>query len=107
MTIYDLIFFSPFAVLVYGIWQHNNISIFAIRAASQYCKKVGVQLLDQNVILTRITIGRSSRSLFALRREYTFEFSSVGDFRYRGKIVLLGKREENIELAPFKSHIES
>jgi hypothetical protein len=107
MNIYDLIIASPFITIAYGIWQHNNVSILAKQTARKHCQQVGVQLLDQNILLKRIRIARSPHSLFALKRIYGFEFSSIGDFRYQGSIVLLGKRTQSIELEPFKMHSES
>jgi hypothetical protein len=103
LTIYDLIFFSIIAFVAYGIWQHNNISLLARAAAKRHCGKEGIQLLDQNVVLKRIGIAKSHRSLFAIKREYVFEFSSVGDYRYKGDIVMHGKVLAHIELAPFKT----
>ena len=103
LTIYDLIFFSVIAFACYSIWQHNNISLFARAAAKRHCEKEGVQLLDQNVILKRTGITKSHRSLFAIKRKYAFEFSSVGDYRYKGSIVMHGKLLAHIELAPFKT----
>ena len=103
LTIYDLIFFSIIAFSAYGIWQHNNISLLARAAAKRHCAKEGIQLLDQNVILKRIGIAKSHRSLFAIKREYAFEFSSVGDYRYKGDIIMHGNLLANIELAPFKT----
>lgn len=103
MTIYDLISFSLVAILIYAIWQHNNISLLARASAKRHCEKEGVQLLDQNVILTRVGMAKSHRSLFAIKREYAFEFSSVGDYRYKGKVVMHGKLLAHIELSPFKT----
>jgi hypothetical protein len=103
MTIYDLIFFSIIVMLTYGVWQHNNISLLARSAARRHCEREGVQLLDQNVILQGMGIVRSHRALFAIKRDYAFEFSSVGDYRYKGKVVMHGNLLAHIELAPFKS----
>jgi len=102
MTIYDL--FLPFFLVIaaYAIWQHNNISMIARYAAKRYCDQEGVQLLDQNVVLRKLSIAPSPNTLLAFRRKYTFEFSSVGDVRYPGHIQLLGQYIENIELSPYK-----
>jgi hypothetical protein len=103
MSIYELIAIAPLIIFAYLIWQHNNISIIARNLTRHHCEKAGVQLLDQNVILNRIRIKTSPHSLLALQRHYAFEFSSVGDYRYKGMIRLLGKRMEKIELEPFKT----
>jgi len=49
-----------------------------------------------------IGITRSSQSLFALKRSYRFEFSTVGDIRYSGIIILKGLQVSHIELEPHK-----
>ncbi len=102
MTITDLFLAAPLAIIAYFIWQHSNVSHTARNAAKQYCDKEGVQLLDQTVILKGISLRRSSRSLFTLRRQYGFEFSSVGDHRYKGSVYLYGSRVQGVELEPFK-----
>lgn len=90
-------------LLAYSIWQHLDARRLAQRSAKNYCDKVGVQFLDQNVILRGLSIARSPRSLFALRRQFGFEFSSVGDRRYIGFITLLGQRVVDVELEPYKT----
>jgi hypothetical protein len=103
MSVYELISITPLIGVAYLIWQHNNISLIARNLTREHCEKVGVQLLDQNVILKRIRIKTSPYSLLALQRHYAFEFSSIGDYRYKGVIHLLGKRMVRIELEPFKT----
>ncbi len=102
MTLNDLFFVSLLTGVAYIVWLHINMSRIARNSARRYCEKMDVQFLDQNVILKRISIKRSSHSLFAFQRQYNFEFSSVGDSRYKGVITLTGNRVESIELPPFK-----
>lgn len=102
MTINDLFLLALLFILAYILWSHANMSTIAIQAARKRCEQEGVQLLDQNVILKRLSIRPSPYSLLAIKRQYVFEFSSVGDKRYQGHIYLLGKRVDSIELAPFK-----
>lgn len=107
MNIYDLIAITPFIFLAYGIWQHNNISLLARSVAKRHCDQANVQLLDDNVLLKRLSICRSRHSLFAFKRLYRFEFSSLGDFRYQGNVTFVGKRMHHIELEPFKMEYRS
>ncbi len=103
MTIYDIIFWFVLAGIAYAIWNHNNISIIARRATKHHCDRVGVQLLDQNIVLKRIAIRPSANALLVLERQYRFEFSSVGDRRYKGLTLLLGNKVQHIELEPYKT----
>ncbi|MGH1486052.1 MAG: DUF3301 domain-containing protein [Cellvibrionaceae bacterium] len=104
MTLNDIFLFTLVAIVVYFFWTHANMSRVARAAARRYCEKEGVQFLDQNVLLKNISIKPSPHSLFALRRAYRFEFSSVGDTRYEGNIFLMGNRIEHIELQPYKTY---
>jgi len=103
MNIYDLIIFSLVILAIAAVINHINISRFASRAAKRHCEQHNLQLLDQNVVLKRLWLRRSSQQLFAIERTYRFEFSSIGDHRYGGKLVLLSKRLDHIELDVYKT----
>lgn len=103
MTLFDIALLFFFILLAYGFWRHADASRLARASAKKYCDKTGVQFLDQSVVLDGVTIGRSSQSLFLLKRRYTFEFATTGDRRYKGKITLHGLRVADIELAPYKT----
>ncbi|WP_075186478.1 DUF3301 domain-containing protein [Teredinibacter haidensis] len=102
MTLYDLAITLIALLLGIAFWQHLGISQRAFRVAKSHTEKNGVTLLDQSIVLRKIALCRSSHSLFAFKRNYSFEFSSVGDVRYRGQITMLGKRLKRIELEPFR-----
>jgi len=102
MTIYDLIWFGLAGLALFGLWQHMNVSRQARHIAAQHCQARQVLLLDQSVLLAKVSICRSKSSLFAIQRHYTFEFSTVGDVRYPGEIAFEGKRLTRIELQPHK-----
>ncbi len=104
ISIYDFILLSCAVSIVLAIRHHNNISILATQAAINYCQLAGVQILDHNTLFKGFKIRRSSNSLCCLERTYQFEFSSVGDQRYKGIIVMLGKQSKTIELDAFKTN---
>lgn len=103
MTIYDLIFVFFLAGIAALIWQHAAISRRAYGAAKQHADKQGVVLLDQSVLLRKVRLVASRHSLFAIERQYKFEFSTVGDTRYRGSVIFNGPRLQKVELQPFKT----
>lgn len=103
MNLGDIALFFLLALLAYMVWKHLDASRIAKYSAKKYCDKHDVQFLDQNVILKGLGITTSSHSLFVFKRHYSFEFSSVGDRRYRGDIYLLGQRVVHIELEPYKT----
>lgn len=103
MTLSTLAVWLLFITFLWLFWHHLSISQRAYRAAKQRTEEIGVVLLDQSVILRKVTLRRSTHSLFALQRRYDFEFSSIGDVRYPGYIVFTGKRLQKIHLAAFRT----
>ncbi|WP_370979792.1 DUF3301 domain-containing protein [Agaribacterium sp. ZY112] len=102
MTIHDLIIIFIIAMLAYLVWLHLEVSNLARAAATKRCKESDLVLLDQSVILNSISLKKSKFSLFAVERKYHFEFSSIGDTRYRGEVVFLGRRLQFVGLQPYK-----
>jgi hypothetical protein len=62
--------------------------------ARRICADARVQLLDQTVSLRQVRFVRT-RTGFALRRRYGFEFSVDGTSRERGSISLVGRELES------------
>jgi hypothetical protein len=62
----------------------------ATAAAREHCRQHGLMFLDDTVVLKRLSVRRNSDGRIVLQRRYRFEFSSDGDLRYSGEIVLSG-----------------
>ncbi|WP_323844881.1 DUF3301 domain-containing protein [Microbulbifer magnicolonia] len=69
------------------------------RAATDHCRQLGVQLLDDTVALARTRLKRDGRGQVRLQRSYEFEFTSTGEHRYSGIAVLHGRRITQIQLS--------
>jgi len=82
-------------------WHHLGIRQYALQSARQITQKAGVQLLDQSIYLRKIRLAKSSSSLLALERSYEFEFSTRGDRRFLGWVVMRGRRMERSELQAY------
>ncbi len=106
MTLSNLFYLFIVVLVAYALWNHLNVSRTARMFAKKHCESLGVQFLDQNIILRKLSLHRSPHSVFAIGRSYTFEFSSIGDRRYPGEIFLIGNRLKTIELAPYKAVID-
>ncbi len=83
-------------------WQSGLFKGRARELAAAHCRQLGLQLLDQSMVITAIRpiLGRGGRIEF--RRTYQFEFSSTGDRRYHGQLVMQAMRLESIELEAYK-----
>lgn len=97
---------EPFLILVLILagaywWQAAALKEFAYETVRRHCRAQEVQLLDDCIALTRVTLCREDGKL-NLSRTYQFEFSSTGDDRYGGSIRLIGRRIVSIEMAPYR-----
>lgn len=83
-------------------WQSGLFKGKARQLAVEHCRQLDLQLLDQSMVITGFWPVRTSLGNIAFRRTYQFEFSSTGDQRYRGRVVLEGMTLKSIELEAYK-----
>jgi hypothetical protein len=83
-------------------WQSGMFKGRARELAIAHCRQLGLQLLDQSMVITGIWPARSDSGKIEFRRTYQFEFSSIGDRRYQGLLVMQGMRLKSIELETYK-----
>jgi len=95
------------SLLVFGGWywlSAREIKDVALKAVKTYCKDVDVELLDESVVLRGFWFKRDKLGKMHLWRSYIFEFSSTGDDRYKGKVILLGNNIESVQLDAHRLH---
>lgn len=83
-------------------WQSGIFKGRARAFAIEHCQQLGLQLLDQSMVITGIWPALSDNGRIEFRRTYQFEFSSIGDRRYQGRLVMQGMRLKSIELETYK-----
>jgi hypothetical protein len=83
-------------------WQSGLFKGRARELATAHCRQLGLQLLDQSMVITGIRPALSGSGKIVFRRTYQFEFSSIGDRRYQGLLVMQGMRLKSIELETYK-----
>lgn len=59
---------------------------------------MSLQFLDESVGLRALWLKRDDNGQLRVWRRYLFEFSSTGEDRYRGKVIMLGLRITHTEL---------
>jgi len=90
------------AFVLAAAFYHADLHRRALAEARHLTRRHGLTLLDESIILAKIRIDKRLRML----RIYRFEFSSLGDRRYRGELTLRGKQVIRSELEPFKVAVE-
>ena len=83
-------------------WDSRGVAEHATRVAKQYCESMNLSFLNDTVAWQKIRLKRNLKGRMAFERSYFFEFSSDGNQRYRGEVVMLGKRVKNIQLDPHR-----
>lgn len=83
-------------------WQSGLFKGRARQLAMEHCRQLDLQLLDQSMVITGFWPIRNSRGNLDFRRTYQFEFSSTGDRRYRGELILEGMALKSIDLEAYK-----
>jgi len=76
----------------------------ATQHAKSACKKVLLEFLDDTVLIKKVRLRRNVQGQLSIYREYEFEFSSTGEFRYKGQVRLLGKYLLDVEMEPYQFH---
>lgn len=79
-------------------WDGLQKRELALQAARRVCEQAGVQLLDDTVVLRRMSLRRDADLRARVYREYAFEYSSVGDDRQAGRVYLSGNRLLSVDL---------
>ena len=87
---------------VFYLWRSSLFTAQARKLASAHCQQLNLQLLDQSMVICGLWPVRGANGRLVLRRRYRFEFSSTGDRRYQGELVMLGLQLEHIELETYK-----
>ena len=100
--LYDVVITFVFLLLIFGIYHIALLREQAYKAATHHCRKLDLQLLDQNVAIKAVWFKRDKNGSLRFWLSFDFEFSSTGDERYTGKIVFLGGRVANIVLPPYR-----
>ncbi len=98
----DLAWLLLFATGAYWWWRSSAVKESALRVARAHCRSFDVQLLDESVVLRGLWFKRDAGGSLRVRRSYTFEFTSTGDERYHGGIVMLGATLESVQLEPHR-----
>jgi hypothetical protein len=89
LDILGLLLIATLAWLWLDSLKSREIAVSEARTA---CNSEGLLLLDDTVAIQRLGMGRDGESGLRIRRVYSFEYSSTGNDRWTGNLVMLGDR---------------
>jgi len=92
-----------FMCLAYLYWFNaQKAKEIALGTARAHCLAMEVQMLDDYVALNGIWLKKDKLRKMQFRRSFLFEFSSTGNERYNGTVLMLGRRVESIYMDPYR-----
>ncbi len=86
----------------YYWWSSWKYKGRAMGFAMDHCRRLDLQLLDQSMVIRGLWLARKSDGSLVIRRIYQFEFTSTGEQRYQGRIVLIGMALKSIDLEAYR-----
>lgn len=98
----DLFWLTLLLCACYYAWHAHGMKEIALAATRKHCRQMDVELLDDTVVLRGFWFKRDGGGRLHMWRSFVFEFTSTGEQRYSGRIVLLGNRVEDIQLEPYR-----
>lgn len=99
----ESLFWLTFLLMViYHWWQSQKVKEIALTYARRKCSELDLQLLDDNINLRGFWLKRDDSGKLKIWRSYNFEFSSTGEERYKGRVVMLGRTMTDLHLDPHR-----
>jgi len=93
------IFLTVLVFCVAWYWlRARELKDHILKYAARHCDELSLKLLDESVVLKELKPHKSSRGGLCIKRRYVFDFTSTGEDRYQGEIVIIGRQIEHITL---------
>ena len=96
--IIELVVVALIAGVIWIVFDGIHVRELAVAVAKSSCLENNVQLLDGTVVPKKFSIARGDSGSWVFRRTFQFEFSSTGDNRLRGQIVMDGKQHRFLDM---------
>lgn len=102
LTLSSLFWIFLLGFVAWYWWKAKAITDFVLTAARDHCRKMDVMLLDDAIFLRGLWFKRDRQGNLRVWRRFLFEFTSTGEERYIGRVIMLGRHIERIELEPHR-----
>ncbi len=94
-----------FLLMIAAYWSSaTKAREIALTAVAFRCREMEVFLLDDCVALTAQWLKRDADGAIKVWRTFQFEFTSTGDDRYHGKVIMLGRKIQSIQMDAYRIH---
>jgi hypothetical protein len=98
----ETLFYLLLLALLAWFWLDSMRSReIATHTCKAVCRRDQYQFLDDTVSLQHLGIARDAGGTLRIRRAYRFEYSTSGERRYQGLVVMLGA---NLQVMNMETH---
>lgn len=98
----DIILLCGLVTIGWYWWDNSLCKEIARRAGKAACQQGDVQFLDDTVEQKKLWIRRNESGRLELCRLFLFEFSTDGEYRYKGRVLLLGKKVSDVNMDAYR-----
>ena len=98
----DILLLAVLVLITWYWWDTTQCKEIARRTCKAKCDLAGVQFLDDTVEQKKIWVRRNGAGKLELCRLFFFEFATDGEYRYQGRVVLLGKFVSEINMDAYR-----
>lgn len=91
------------AAVIY-VFSGIRVRELALSAARRACEQDSVQLLDQSVSVSRVSLSRDASGRWRMWRQFRFEYSVDGEQRRQGHVIMLGYRIQGLVMGEHTLH---
>jgi hypothetical protein len=98
----DILWLASIGLGMWYWWDTVRTQELAREAGLRACQKAEVQFLDDTVERKRQWLRRNAHGRIQLCRLYFFEFTSDGNERYQGRIVMFGQALREVEMDAYR-----
>lgn len=100
MSWFEITIIAALGGLIWLWLESTRVREIAVAHARGQCHVSEVQFLDDTASLAKMKLARDHDGRLTLQRTYTFEFSTTGNDRQPGSIVMIGKSVHRLDFNP-------
>ena len=102
LSLMDLVWMAVFAGAIAYWLNAMRAKEIARAAGKRLCQQAEVMILDDTVSLKRVRLKRNGNGQLDFQRDYEFEFTSDGEYRYKGELHFLGRQLLKADLGVYR-----
>lgn len=102
--LFTVFIIAVIATLCAWLWRGQGVHERAVLATRRYCRSQDLEFLDHTVALRKLRLKKDRKDQLCIARTYQFEFTTTGEERYTGTILMMGRKPDSIDVSVHSIH---